>query len=201
MKRHTIECGINDPEIFASIENTGGWSLIIVNDFDAALESFRRASELLVSRPSGPERDLLLADAYKGMGDALVESSENAAAEIYLSRAADLYLSLVSNDNLRPISELLSICDAYSNRFDDHEKTLKLYCCIIAAAAARGFDTPLWLGRIHYCAGMEFGAYGAMQGAREHFRLSMEYYKKCGRADLAERSRNEYVQIPDDEAI
>ena len=119
----------------------------------------------------------------------------NAAAEVYLSLAAELYLSLISKDNTRLLRELLSICDAYSNRFDDHEKTLKLYCSIIAAAAEGGFDKPLWLGRLHYCAGLEFGAYGAMQGAREQFKRSAEYYERGGRADLAERSMNEYCQI------
>ncbi|HOD39670.1 MAG TPA: hypothetical protein PKL57_03865 [Candidatus Wallbacteria bacterium] len=201
LKRHTIECGINDPEVFASIENTGGSSLMCVTDYRGALEAFSAASGLLADMPSSPGRDILLADAYKGIAEAAIAIGETGAAETYLPLAAELYLGLISDDNMRPLRDLLSICDAYSNALDDHETTLKLYCRAIATAGERGVTNALYMGRLHYSAGLEFAAYGAMQGAREHFRLSMEYYEKCGRADLAERSRKEYVQIPDDEAI
>jgi len=196
--RHTLECGVNNSEIIAKLLNTRGLALISVTDYAAAWEAFRDASEILLGQESGPSRDMLLADAFSGIAEAAIELRETAQCASALKSAAELYLGCITAENARPIRKLIMLCGEYSVRLDDRPAALKLYSRTIETAGERGVTNMAYLGKLYYSAAMELGAYGMLAAAREHFRLSAEFYVKGGCTKLAEQSMNEYKNLSDD---
>lgn len=192
---HTIDCGVNNPEIIAALLNTRGMALISVTDYPAAWEAFRDASEIMLVQEPGQSRDMLLADAFSGIAGAAIELRETATCESALERAAELYLGRLTAENIRPIRELIKLCGEYSVRLGDRMASLKLYSRTIETAAACRVDDPAYLGKLYYSAALELGASGMMEAASEHFRRSAEFYREAGRSDLAERSMKEYENI------